>query len=331
MKDLILISNYSNTAKKQEILRNLVKQIYSQNEYFDLLLISHTTIPQDIQDKCNYVFYDFQNELLYDWDLRSKPWFDPGDQLRPIMSIFTGFYNSHLAIWRMIILGNSIAKNLGYNKIHHIEYDASINNFSEIYDNSKLLDSVDCITYNKKEGTVDGILFGSYQAYKLDTLDNFLLHLDEDKIKKSIKDSLSKSPEGMLFDLLHINKKGIVKDKALLDVGNNFGVSNSKLINAHTAWCLPYYDKDTEELGFVVWNMEQDSQTINVKLIYNDKQIINLGDINPDHWKLHTLGLYSKSDNLIVLLNNQIRNIFNFSEYREEFKQSSYREHKAHG
>ena len=130
MKDLILISNYSDTPEKLDILRNLVNQINSQSKFFDLLVVSHTTIPLDIQDKCEYVLFDSKNELLYDWDLRSKPWFDPDNQ-RPILSIFTGFFNSHLAIWRMIILGNSLAKNLGYNKVHHIEYDTQILDFKQ--------------------------------------------------------------------------------------------------------------------------------------------------------------------------------------------------------
>ena len=71
--------------------------------------------------------------------MRSRPWFNPGDQ-REIQSIFTGFFNTHLAVWRLVILGNSIAKNLGYKKIHHLEYDCDIKDFTEIYDNSKLLD-----------------------------------------------------------------------------------------------------------------------------------------------------------------------------------------------
>jgi len=71
MKDLILITNYSNTPEKQEILRNLVNQISQQKDFFDLLLVSHTTIPEDVQSKCNYTIYDYKNELLYDLDLRN--------------------------------------------------------------------------------------------------------------------------------------------------------------------------------------------------------------------------------------------------------------------
>ena len=163
MKDLILISNYSETYEKQEVLRVLVNQINNYKEHFDLMIVSHTIVPEDISNKCEYVLFDKKNELIFDWDMRCRPWFNPGNT-RQIMSIFTGNFNTHLAIWRMIILGNSVAKNLGYNKVHHIEYDTSINDFSELIENSKLLDNNNSVYYVKSQSTVDDILFGSYQA-----------------------------------------------------------------------------------------------------------------------------------------------------------------------
>ncbi len=169
MKDLIMISSYCNTKEKEDVLRNLVSQINFHKDIFDIMIVSHTVVPSDISSKCDLVLYDKKNELLYDWDLRCKPWFNPGNT-RQIMSIFTGYFNTHLAIWRMLILGNSVAKNIGYKKVHHIEYDTNINDFAEIVDNSKLLEEYDCVTYTKTKDTVDPILFGSYQAYRLDNL-----------------------------------------------------------------------------------------------------------------------------------------------------------------
>jgi hypothetical protein len=110
MNDLIMVTAFCDTKDKEETLRKLVNQISSNKDRFDLMVVSHSVIPDDIVEKCDYYFYDKKNELLYDYNLRSKPWFAPmGD--RPILSIFTGFFNTHLAIWRMLILGNSIAKN----------------------------------------------------------------------------------------------------------------------------------------------------------------------------------------------------------------------------
>jgi hypothetical protein len=321
MKDLIIVSSYCDTKQKEDILRNLVNQCYKENS-FDLMVVSHTTIPDDISKKTTLSLYDSKNELLYDWDLRSKPWFNPGNE-REIQSIFTGFFNSHLAIWRMIILGNSVAKNLGYKKVHHIEYDCDIKDFTEIYDNSKLLDTYDCITYTKIIDTIDNILFGTYQAYRLDTLHDELLILDEEKLKSQIRVSNTKSPEGMLFNLLHTNKKGFVKNKSLLDINNNFGLSHTQ--NIHTAWCLPYYDRLTNKLSFIIWNVEEHSRDIDVKLIYNDDKIINFNEIKHSHWVVKDIDDYKNAKKLTVILNGKIRNEYDFEKDGELFKQVSYR------
>jgi hypothetical protein len=323
-KDLIMITSFCNTPEKLEVLRTLVGQISKHKSRFDLMVISHTTIPQDIAEKTDFTIYDKKNELLYDWDLRSKPWFSP-EGGRPILSIYTGFFNTHLAIWRMIIIGNSIAKNCGYKKIHHIEYDSNIIDFEEIYENSRLLDTYDAITYNKSEKDVDDILFGTYQCYRIDTLHPDLYILDEDKIKESIKLSDVKSPEGMLFDLLHKGKNSLVKSKNLLDKnGNIFGISHHDLNMEHVAWCLPYYDRATDKLSFIVWNMEG-KQTINVVIIYNDEKTFKFENIEPGYWSLMDIDDFINAKKLTVILNNKIRNIFNFTEDSETFKQVSYR------
>jgi hypothetical protein len=321
MKDLIIVSSYCDTKQKEDILRNLVNQCYKENS-FDLMVVSHTTIPDDISRKTTLSLYDSKNELLYDWDLRSKPWFNP-DNKREIQSIFTGFFNSHLAIWRMIILGNSVAKNLGYEKVHHIEYDCDIKDFTEIHNNSKLLDTYDCVTYAKIVDTIDDILFGTYQAYRLDTLHNDLLILDEEKIKSQIRASNTKSPEGMLFDLLHTNKKGFVKNKSLLDINNNFGLSHTQ--NTHTAWCLPYYDILTNKLSFIIWNVEEPSRDINVQLIYNEDKVITFGEIKHSHWVVKDIDDFNNAKKLTVILNKKIRNEYDFTVDVEKFKQVSFR------
>lgn len=325
MKDLILITSFCETKEKENILRNLINQINENKDKFDVMLVSHTVIPDDIAEKCDYQIFDKKNELLYDYNLRSKPWFSP-DGYRPILSIFTGFFNTHLAIWRMLIIGNSIAKNCGYRKVHHIEYDTSINDFEELIENSKLLESYDSITYSKKVKHVDEILFGTYQAYRLDSLHEDLFILNEGKLKKEILNSNTKSPEGMLFNLLHEKRNGLVKDKLLLDKnGNEFGLSHGDLNKNHTAWCLPFFDKQTNKLCFIVWNMEA-RNNVSIQVIYNDEKVFNFQEVKPNHWNLIDIDDFENAKKLTVILNNEIRNIFDFTKNSEEFKQNSFRE-----
>lgn len=322
-KDLILITAYCDTHEKVEILRNLVKQISSHKKKFDLMLISHTTIPQDIALNTDFTIYDKKNELLYDPEMRCKPWFTPNED-RPILSIYTGFYNSHLAIWRMIILGNSIAKNCGYEKVHHIEYDCNIESFDELYKNSKLLEYHDSITYIKSEENVEDILFGTYQAYKLNSLPEDLLVLDEKNIKQKIKNSDTKSPEGMLGELLHKSNNFLIKSKKDLDEGGNFFGLSHVFNKKHTAWCLPYFDERSGNLCFIIWNMEG-NKDVNVNIIYNENICYNFQNIEPGHWRYQDIDNFENAKKLVVILNDNIRNVFDFTTNREEFKRNSFR------
>jgi hypothetical protein len=324
MNDLIMVTAFCDTKEKEETLRRLVNQISTKKDKFDLMVVSHSVIPDDIIEKCDYHFYDKKNELLYDYDLRSKPWFAPNSG-RKIFSAFTGFFNTHLAIWRMFILGNSIAKNCGYRKVHHVEYDSSIVSFDELVDNSNLLESYDTITYSKTEDNVDEILFGTYQAYRLDSLHEDLFILNEGKLKNDILTSETKSPEGMLFNLLHNKRNGLVKNKIELDKnGNQFGLSHHTLNTSHAAWCLPYHDRSTNKLSFIVWNMEG-NEISSVVLLYNDEKTFKFENVDHGHWRTIDIDDFENAKKLTVILNNKIRNIFDFTKDPESFKQASYR------
>ena len=326
MKDIVIITAFCDTKEKEDVLRNLIFDFESHRSFFDLMIVSHLPIPYDIVQKVDFAFYDSKNELLYDTKYRSTPWFNPGDE-RAILSCYTGNFNTHLAIWRMIILGNSIAKNCGYTKVHHIEYDVRIKEFKELYENSLLLNDYHSVSYTKYASTVDPILFGTYQAYRLDTLHSEVLFLNENVIKRNIENSEHKSPEKMLFDLLNHTNNIKIKDKNLLDEGGNeFGMSHNKISSGNTAWCLPFFDELTKKLGFVIWNMEENNKDIEVQVVYNDEKVFNFGVIPPKHWRLVDLDDYDNSKKLIVILNNKIRNIFDFELNREEFKKVSYRQ-----
>ena len=324
MKDLILISAYCNTKEKEDILRNLVTQINTQSQNLDLMVVSHTPIPLDIQDKCNYSFYDSKNELLYDWDLINKPWFSPTG--RKIISGYLTGRNTHLAIWRMFILGFSLAKNIGYKKIHTIEYDASIKNINELKDNSKLLDTYKSIYYLESKNNTDPILFGSIQSYNVDYIHPTLLNLDEDNIKNMIRKSNSKSPEGMLKDLIHEVGDYFVKNRSDLETEyNTFAKSNNNL--QFNPWGVPYYDKLENNIKFITWN------TTNIKgitnsIIINNEKIINTGNVNYNNWKIVDLGKIENINHLIIMENNKIRNEINlFSDNeKDEFIKMSFSE-----
>ena len=136
MKDLVMITAYCPDSKKIDKLRKLINQLYEFSDEIDIMVISHSPIPIDIQDKVNLYLFDEKNELLTEWDLINQPWFNPGNDRRIQSGLLTG-RNTHLTIYRMLILGLSLAKNVGYKKAHIVEYDSEISNIDELKDNGK--------------------------------------------------------------------------------------------------------------------------------------------------------------------------------------------------
>jgi hypothetical protein len=328
MKDLFLVTAHCDMPEKEDVLRGLINDLQKVKESFDVMLFSHVAIPTDIARKTDYSFYDKKNELLYDWNLRSKPWFSPGNS-GAILSVFCGFHSSQLACWRMIILGNMIAKGLGYQKIHHIEYDTRVHDFSEMFDNSKILDSEEAVVYDYKEGEhVDSLPLGSYFCYRIDSLHPTLLNLDEESIKEMIKSSETKSSENMMFGFLNANNKCVVKKAQDLFRGNEFMFSHKFNKTTHISWCLPYYEESLDTLSFVVWNREKETD-IEITLIYNQAKTISF-KVAPGHWRIENIDSYQNADKLTVMLDGRIRNHFDFNEFREEFKEASFRKRSSY-
>lgn len=327
MKDLILISCYCPDDYRENVLRDLVNSLYNFNEKYDTMIVSHTVIPTDIQKKVNYCFYDSKNEILTDWDLLNQPWFNPNDDRR-IQSSFLSKKNTHLAIWRMMILGFSLSKNMGYKKVHHIEYDCKINNSIEFDHNSILLNEFNSVVYiDNNDDNIDEILLGSFQSYFLPTLDNFLINLNEDKIKEMIRNSSSKSPELMLQNLLEESGKVYKKNRKVLeDNGNYFGIIDGQISVKFIPWAVPFYDRLEDTIGFVVWNTKNENG-VRHTIIINNEKIIQVQETLLGHWRMVNLGKFDEITHILIIENDEIRDKFNLTtdKDKEVFKLSSFR------
>lgn len=326
MKDLILITAYCPDEYREEVLRKLTNSLYEFRDSFDTLIISHTPIPIDIQKKVNYCFYDSKNEILTDWDLLNQPWFNPNDDRR-IQSSFLSKKNTHLAIWRMMIMGFSMGKNMGYNKVHHIEYDCEITNIDEFIDNSQLLDEYNSVIYIDSKDTVDDILFGSFQSYFIPNINPFLINLDEEKIKDMIRESESKSPELMLQYLIEDSKKVYRKSRSILNtIHNRFGIIDGQVGVKFIPWAVPFYDQLEDTIGFVVWNTKNKNGVEHTIIVNNEKIIIvPLTEMN--HWRMINIGNFDEIKSLLIIENGEIKDKFYLTtdDEKEIFKKSSFR------
>lgn len=329
MNSIILITAYCPDDYREGILRNLVNSL--QDSPYDLMIVSHTPIPLDIQKKVDFAIYDKKNEILTDWDMLNQPWFNPGDKRR-IQSSFLSKKNTHLAIWRMVILGLFTSKSLGYTKLHHIEYDCEINNTSEFKSNDQLLETHNSVIYVDKKPTVDSILFGSFQSLFLPHLHPKLNTLDEEWIKQLIRDASSKSPELMFQQLLEEQGKVYYKDRDLLESsGNKFGLIDGQVGNQFIPWGVPFYDKLTNQIGFVVWNTKNEDG-VKHQIIINGDKMHDVPFTPYNHWRMEFLGDFDSIESLLIIENNKIRDNISLKTPEEKyiFQRMSFR-HKNGG
>ena len=78
MKDLIFITAYCPTEKQEEALNRCIDSVLKLG--FHILLLSHSHIPLHIQKKCNYYFYDYDNDVSEDYNLLGHNTFGFGNQ-----------------------------------------------------------------------------------------------------------------------------------------------------------------------------------------------------------------------------------------------------------
>ena len=136
MKDLFLITAYTPDDERKDLLRNFVSSI--DRELFDVMVVSHSSIPEDVINKINYFIYDSSNILLTDVEYKYLMFY--GNEKFNITTTENRPFNHFLAAWKLVTLGLSNAKNEGYKKVHCIEYDTELSSLDEFIENSSLLD-----------------------------------------------------------------------------------------------------------------------------------------------------------------------------------------------
>ena len=78
-KDLIVIASYCPTEEKETKLEKLIDEVQSLRESFDILVVSHSPIKKEIQEKIDHFYYDNNNEIPSDFDLSYLAWFENED------------------------------------------------------------------------------------------------------------------------------------------------------------------------------------------------------------------------------------------------------------
>jgi hypothetical protein len=328
MKELILIGAHCPDDERESLLNECVNSLQKCRNEYDILICSHTEIPSYITKKVDYVFYDKNNDLITDLKYLNQPWFSPIEGMT-ILSTYIGQNSTYLAVYRLVTAGLGFAKMFKYKKAHYIEYDTIMNDLSELYDNSKLLDEYDNVVIQKEERNYEENIawpIGNFMSFKVDSINELLTSYDKEKLLEILFNSTSKTNEKITNDIMKMNGNTIhiknYEQVKLKDI--QFALSNNTSKETMNYWTVPFYNTKEDKVSVIVWN-NKDDEPINVNFIVNNEKIITFKDVNKFEWKMSEIGDINNIDSIITLINGKKKNEIKFDEnLREIFKKTNY-------
>lgn len=332
MKNLIIIGSYCPDDERIQLLNNCVESLSGLKNDFDIMISSHSIIPDFITKKVDYTFFFKKNELITQWDYLNKPWFSPTDQLI-IESCFVSNYSTYLAAYSIFLTSLGIAKSLNYNTVHWIEYDSEINDYTDLYENRELIKDFVAINYKKEYRNFELNLewgYGCFQTINLSKAPVEMLKYDRDFLLEILKNSFNKTNEKITQDL-YLSEGHQIYFRSfdeIIEKGNKFNLSINTQKDFLDYWSVPFWDPETERLNYITWN-NKDYGEINVVVIINDEKTITFKGVTKYEWKIKELGELNKIETITTLINGKLKNrIILDDDLRKLIKTSSYAVHK---
>lgn len=324
MKEICLIGSYTPTKEKEDLLRNLVRQLKKNNK--DILLVSHTSnTPIDIISDVKYHFYDYDNRLLT--DDKYKLWYHTNIDDRVIVSRdILEFSPTIIPVSRILFFGLTISKMLGYDCAHYIEYDTIVDDISLINKNTSLIKNYDVICYSSIGEHVkffNNHLVGAYTVFNLNSYTyNELIWDEEFILNEFIKRENHLMPENVTFNLLIKGKNYLMEDFNT--------ISNSGII-----FNLNFNDQNPKRAGKLLFDDNgvlkiylSNTTLVNeiCEVIVNNTSLITIKDIKPGWFNLRELGLTDEINNVKLYVNNNFIFEYDFTieGSRDKFKINNF-------
>jgi len=331
MKELILIGAYCPDDERETLLNDCIDSLQGCREDYDILICSHTEIPSYITKKIDYVFYDKNNDLITDLKYLNRHWFSLSDNMS-ILSTYVGSHSTYLAVYRLLIAGLGFAKMFKYEKAHYLEYDSIMNDLSELYDNSKLLDRYDGVGIQKDKKDFAPHLpwpIGNFISFKVKSINEIFTTYNKEKLLEILLESPFKANEKITNDVMLMDGNRIyIKDYSHIKIKDiKFGLSDNTSKESMSYWAVPFYNPEEDKVFAVVWN-NKDDEPINVNFIINETRMINFTQIQKSEWRTEEIGDINNIDSILVLVDNKIKvNIILNNENRELFKKTNHSVH----
>jgi hypothetical protein len=294
MNEIVLISSYTPTIEKESVLRDLIYKLHELN--YKIALSSHSIIPLDIANKCDFIFYEKENKLIYDPEIKYwyhsylnnsnisfkfKPYNCMSTHILPIMSMLYGSFQYLNA--------------LNYDIIHYMEYDTKLIDVKPLQHNKELLRTYDGVSYyTDKLNNKNNFYMGHFFSFNLSKLDMTKLKYDENQLlstyKEKFKNGTISVTEKIVYDTLFKGFNTIWVP--LSEFKSSFELDLSDTINLYITEISTFNQVDNI-LHFFSHNKTNNIK--NITIIINDNVIKHLSQ-NPYTW--NWISLKENIDNI---------------------------------
>jgi hypothetical protein len=303
MKELILITSYAPSNEKQELLRKLINNI--KDTEYDIMVSTHTFIPKDIVDSVDYIIYEKENRLLTDLKHKKTMNFWSTDGNLSVNTTETFKYNHAFAMIKLLVNGLSYAKKMGYEKVHFFEYDTEITSFTEIKNNSELLEQYNVIYY-----LPPGLPYPNAPiSLNLNKISESWFNISIEVIMEFFDGDTSKLSEEYEQILINDSGSSLNKEHKLLsENGLNVGLYCEVEKNS---WMVPVYHQPSDKLMFFGWGGNT-TEKIEIILIIN-KNRVERYEVIPYSWIAKEIDIYDNVKTLSIIVDGKVFNDIDFS------------------
>jgi hypothetical protein len=283
MKEIVLISAYTPDTPTQDNLRELIKSLKDLN--YRICLMTHTSTPSDIVDRCDYYVYDKENELLYDPEIKYF-YFAYLEEYKIFFKDYFAVATHMLPIFKMYLGGLAYLKSVGEEIIHMILHDNIIKN-REMWDiNNEILKEKDAVLYSFPRCYSEGILNCVFdiQSVNVKNIPFDLFIFSSQELKTQYKDYF-KSEKFPVFERMIFDNVWSKTNYHLVELEDEKDFKTSFEVNLNTLGkgkgentTINFFEN---KYYFFHNNHNEDESTNHFEIIINKNQYINRSCTHP--------------------------------------------------
>lgn len=328
-KDLIVVSAHCPTPEKEEKLFNLILKLQDLRGKFDLLVVSHTPVSKEICGKIDHFYYDSNNDLPVDFDLRYMSWFQ-NESFYLETSLLNNTTTS-VTIARQIRYSINFADFWGYKKIHYMEYDFIYRGDDVVLDINEKLEEYDTVMF---EHSLNSGLFASsvYFAFKTVGLEEDSREFDRDKFLDLIRNPhrnlvISGKQERMTNHARMTENLNVIlfsknERRCLFLPSLGIDQSEDSHFNGNLKWAFPIYAADKNCLLFFIDNNLDSPHKIEV--VVNKEVQLQL-ECPPGNWMLRDLSDFEGDKDIEIWVDGSLQKRIEINQFNKDiFIANSY-------